>query len=73
MIFSLTCVCVCLCAKKFVCGHLTKELTNLDENLGDMLELATNREPPLASSIGPKFPQYLGGREEVGGNLGTLI
>jgi len=34
LVFSLTCVCVCLfvCAKKFVSGYLTKELTDLDEN-----------------------------------------
>jgi len=36
LVFSLTCVCVCLsvCAKKFVSGYLTRELTDLDENYG---------------------------------------
>jgi len=36
LFFSLTYVCVCLsvCAKKFVSGYRTKELTDLDENYG---------------------------------------
>jgi len=67
LFFSLTgvCVCVCLsvCAKKFVSGYLTKELTDLDENYGvRMLQLALNREPPLTSTIGPLFPPNLGRR-----------
>jgi len=32
LVFSLTCVSVC--AKKFVSGYLTKDLTDLDENYG---------------------------------------
>ena len=36
--FSLTCVCLSVrlsvCAKKFVSGYLTKELTDLNENYG---------------------------------------
>ena len=36
LVFSLTCVCVCLsvCAKKFVSGYLTDKLTDLNENFG---------------------------------------
>ena len=34
LVFSLTCVCVSVCAKKFVSGYLTKGLTDLDENYG---------------------------------------
>jgi len=40
LVFSLTCVCVCVsdclsvCAKKCVSGYLTKGLTDLDENYG---------------------------------------
>jgi len=38
LVFGLTCVCLSVrlsvCAKKFVSGYLTKELTDLDENYG---------------------------------------
>ena len=34
LVFSLTCVRLSVCAKKFVSGYLTKELTDLDENCG---------------------------------------
>ena len=32
--FSLTCVCLSVCAKQFVSGYLTKDLTDLNENYG---------------------------------------
>jgi len=34
LVFSLTCECLSVCAKKFVSGYLTRELTDLDENYG---------------------------------------
>jgi len=49
------CVSVCVCAKKFVSGYITSELTDLNA----MLQLASNQEPHLASIIGPIFPHNL--------------
>ena len=34
LVFSLTCVCLSVCAEKFVSGYLMEGLTDLEENYG---------------------------------------
>jgi len=57
LVFSLTCVCLC----EKVCQWISYETVDrFVRNLRRMLQLASNREPPLTSTIGPLFPPNLG-------------
>ena len=54
------CVCVCLCEK--VCQLISYEqVDRFERKCRCMLQLASNRKPPLASMIGAIFPHILGG------------
>jgi len=71
LVFSLTCVSVCLCEK--VCQWISYErVYRFGWKLRCMLQLASNREPPLTSTIGPLFPPNLG-RGVICAILWTLI
>ena len=53
------CVSVCLCEK--VCQWISYErVDRFGWKLRCMLQLASNREPPLTSTMGPLFPTNLG-------------
>jgi len=59
LVFSLTCVSVSLCDK--VCQWISYQTVDrLGWKLRCMLQLASNREPPMTSTIGPLFPPNLG-------------
>jgi len=73
LVFSLTCVClsvclsvcqsVCLsvCVCENVCQWISYERVDWFRwKLRCILQLASNREPPLTSTIGPLFPPNLG-------------
>jgi len=60
-VFSLTCVCVCVCLCGKVCQWISYEQVDRFEwKFRCMIQLAWNREPPLASTIGQIFPHNLG-------------
>jgi len=61
LVFSLTCVCVsvCVCEKVFQCISYER-VDRFGWKLRGMLQLASNRESPLTSTIGPLFPLNLG-------------
>jgi len=63
LVFSLTCVCVCVsvCLCEKVCQWISYErVDRFRWKLWCMLQLASNGEPPLTSTIGPLFPPNLG-------------
>ena len=72
LVFSLTCLCLSVCAKKLVSEYLTNKLTDVNEKIRCMLLLAWSRESSLTSTILPKFTLNLG-RGVIFGILLTLI
>ena len=60
MAFSLTCVCVSLCAKKFVSGYLRNMFTDLNENFGVCCNWPRIVNVPKPVQSDQCFPHYVG-------------